>query len=109
MAESRDAAVIAQRAALAETRRRITSTLDAIDGRLRPPVKQLATGVAMARRTSGALTLIATSVATARQATGLVRTVRSLSRGQLALVVGGLAGAVGVVAWLSHERVNAGR
>ena len=109
MAEGRDAAVTAQRAALADTRRRITSTLDAIDHRVRPPAKRLATGVAAAREATGALTLIATGVATARQASGLVRTIRSLSRGQLALLAGGLAGAVGVLEWLSHERARSGR
>lgn len=109
MAQSRDAAVAAQRAALADTRRRITSTLEAIDGRVRPPAARLASGVEVARQATGALTLVATGVATARQAGRLLRTVRSLSRGQLALVAGGVAGALGLLEWLSHERAKAGR
>ena len=109
MAESPDAAVTAQRAALAETRRRITSSLDAIEGRVRPSAARLATGVTAAHQASGALTLLATGVATARQASRIVRTVRSLSRGELALAAGGVATAIGLLEWWSRERARPDR
>jgi hypothetical protein len=109
MAESRDPAVSAERAALAETRRRITATLDAIDAQVRPPAAQVARGIAAARHARGALTLVTAGVATARQASGLARRVRSLSRLQVALIAGGVAGAAGVLGWLSHERGRTGR
>jgi hypothetical protein len=109
MAESRDAAVAAQRAALADTRRRISTTLDAIERRVRPPAARVAHGVAVAREASGTLALISTGIATARQVRGAVREMRAMPRGRLALMAAGVAGVAGVLEWLSHERARPGR
>lgn len=100
MAEVADRTVSAERAALAETRRRIGATLDAIDGRVRPPSARVASGLEGLWHARSGLEVVAAAAATAARFRDVVRTVRSLSKAQQVLLVGGTVTLLGVLAWV---------
>jgi hypothetical protein len=103
MAEIADRTVSDERAALAETRRRIGSTLDAIDGRVRPPAAQVSHVLAGMRGAHNGLELVAAGVATASRVRDVVRTVRALSKPQQALIGVGTVGLLAALLWVTNE------
>jgi cysteine synthase len=109
MAQVADRTVKAERDALAETRRRIGYTLDAIEERVRPAAAGVSQGLANLRQVRGQLEVIGAAAATAGHLRGVIRTVRSLSRGRRVVIAGAAAGFLGALVWASRARASGRR